>query len=179
MSSTVVYTPPGEHHCNPGWETRCTEDGTRYAHDVGSSDPPGTVRRCGCGRYWVAVKPPEVRSGMQECLVRWRLEKPRERRRRERAAREARMAPPSSNGPLRAPPPTASQSVTRGGCSSGGRTAAELPTPPASVTRPKTGGYSGLRPASEVPLSDVAGGAVLSEADELATLRAENARLRR
>jgi hypothetical protein len=130
--TTVVHVPGSPHRCD-------LPRGT---------DKPGTVRRCDCGRRWVAEKPPEVRGGQQIVGVRWRPEKRSERRRKERAGRKAIAEYPPSAERLEAPP------VTRGG-------------------------YSGLRPASEVPPPEpVPSGAVLPSA-ELASLRAENAQLRR
>lgn len=89
---TVVYVPQPPHTCDVGPQEPC--------HDA-----PGTTRRCACGRFWVAEKYPEVRGGQQRVGVFWRPEKARERRRREKSHRAARMAPPASaKGPLRAPP---------------------------------------------------------------------------
>jgi hypothetical protein len=87
---TVVYTPQPSHTCDVGAPEPC--------HDT-----PGTVRRCNCGRFWAAEKYPEVRGGQQRVGVFWRPEKRRERSRREKAHREARMAPSPSTGPLQAP----------------------------------------------------------------------------
>jgi hypothetical protein len=133
QTSTIVSTP-GKHVCD--LPLGC--------------DPVGTVRCCDCGQHWVVAS--SVGLGDAQG-VHWRREKPRERRRRERAQTMASGQFPSlpegfdpPSAALRVAPP-----VARGGYSSGGRTASELPTPPASVTRPKAGGYSGLRPASEVP----------------------------
>ena len=74
--------------------------------------PYGTVMRCDCDRFWVADRHPSVRDGQQQAGVRWRPEKRRERRHRERADREARMAPPPSFPRLEAPPTAAALATT-------------------------------------------------------------------
>lgn len=89
---TVVHSPQAPHDCRIGWQM---VDGSFL--DVHGTDRPGTVRQCqDCARCWVAVPWPRARAGQQQTGVTWRLERPRERRRRIREARRL--------GPVAKPP---------------------------------------------------------------------------
>lgn len=73
--STLIHTPERRHNCG------ISPHGVWPEH---LHDPAGTVRRCGCGRTWIAIQPPAT-SGWAIRL--WRRESWLEPRRRERKAR--------------------------------------------------------------------------------------------
>jgi hypothetical protein len=89
----IVHTPTPRHRCDPGWEAKLITDGSTLAHlreygythhHVMRHDRAGTVRRCECGRTWVAYKS----SYPGDLTTHWRPEGRFERRRRERRAAE-------------------------------------------------------------------------------------------
>jgi hypothetical protein len=88
----IVYTAKQEHVCRPGWEQHVTTGGDSFLslpagmvtlHELDL--PPGTVWECTCGKFYVAVAMKKWEDpGLVRHRIRWRLEKRRERRRRER-----------------------------------------------------------------------------------------------
>lgn len=97
--SEVVHKPATEHHCNVGWEPRPLPEGsdlrrmgwTTYMASVGQNDPPGTIRRCECGKTWVGYRQRYVEGmrGMHIVSTQWRREGWFARWRRERRERRA------------------------------------------------------------------------------------------
>jgi hypothetical protein len=79
------------------------------------SAPDGTVARCdGCGRHWIADGR-QVVFGRRAVATRWRPEKRREARRRERQPRPGQLQPPATAARLRGMPPIAGGAGARAG----------------------------------------------------------------
>ena len=104
--SEVVDHPRKRHKCQVGWELRplsddhpCRKDGfTSYYASVGDFDPPGTIRRCECGKTWVGYRERYMpgMTGQLSMTTHWRPEGRFERWRRERRQRSA--LPTVTNG---------------------------------------------------------------------------------
>lgn len=91
---SVVYKPPREHHCGPGWTWTFREDGPAGPGRYGSPPtiydyPRGTVWACECGQHWVSQGHFES-SWLTLMEPVWRRESWWERRKRlKRAAQSA------------------------------------------------------------------------------------------